>query len=304
MPLLDAYVGWKTPHNKIILGRIKAHAGLADHDTTWGDDGMFSPYSYWLSRDLMSGLSYQYSTNLLSIKASLLSGNNPMKEYADNLDHIQSPNLIGNNTPTAALNFSINTANYFSSGKATLTVAMIRNVMSSTWVDSLKDGKRRNSIYAAGFHIDWPIKPKISVSLFGQYTRYLSGLSTESSQYDPSNPYILDITQSGYFGGVSLHFNKVSLSLTHETFDRFDANVYQNWIDHQDDSKYFPTGTTLSDLKALKQSMNVINLSYLLNRFSVLQINYAVVKNPLEWASSILDTKPTYRLGLSLSVRV
>ena len=84
VPIVEAYASYQFyNHHQISAGRFKNHVGLADDETPWGDDGMFSPMSYWLSRDLFSGISYLFYSDYVNAKASFLSGNNPMKGYAN-----------------------------------------------------------------------------------------------------------------------------------------------------------------------------------------------------------------------------
>jgi len=298
-PLLEAYVGYHLSAQQTIkAGRLIQNVGLADSDTPWGDDGTFSPYAYWLSRDLLSGLRYQYKNAYVSFEADLLSGNNPMKGYANYLNQVQSPNIKGNNTPSYGASLQFNIGHWFAHNNSShVILSALQNTMNSTWDNDIKDGKRRNSVYAAGLVLSWPIRDNASIDLFSQYTRYLSGLSTNSTQNDPKQPLFLNITQNGFFVGASLHYRAWRIAYTFERFDRFDYNTWAHWLKNKKDFH-----RTLSELKKLKQYSQIINLQYQFNHYANLALDYEQIDNPLQWISDISNNHPDYRWGLSLNV--
>lgn len=306
-PILQAYLGVKlSSHQRFVAGRIINSTGLADEDTPWGDDGMFSPYAYWLSRDLLTGLRYRFINKYFSASASLLSGNNPMKGYANYLNHVQGPNLKANNTPSLAAKVIFNWGHFIAANNnSQIIIAAMDNTMSSTWAKDLGDngsqngdGKRRNSVYAAAWQVDYPFANNWRFDWFGQYTLYLSGLTTNSSQYDPKNPYFKNITQQGVFTGIGVSYRLWKLYYTFSYFDRFDYNVYQKWID---DAKDFQ-GKGLGALQDMQQYSHIINFSYQFNSYLGLQVDYQYIKNPVRWVSSILDNRPDYRFGAALQL--
>ena len=216
-------------------------------------------------------------------------------------DHIQSPNLKANNTPSYGANIDLNFGHLLNKeNNSKLTMGFVNNTMSSTWVDELNDGKRRNSVYAGGLLIDLPFNEAWSLNIFGQYTRYLSGLSTKSAQNN-GNSRFKNITQNGYFSGASLHYRDFSLSYTYETFDRFDANVYAKW-DTLGSSPF--GGLTLAQLEKMKQHSNIVNFKYQFSPYTELLVNYQRLNNPLKWVSDILDTKPDYRFSVALRAKI
>lgn len=299
-PLIEAYVGYQlTPRNSAIVGRMKVQTGLPDASTPWGDDGMFSPYSYWLSRDLMTGLRYIYLGSHFSAYGAVLSGNNPMKGYANYLNHIQSPNLKANND----VNFAAGINLHF--GNPTLTTNLhlgaLNDTMNSTWADPLQDGKRRNNVYAAGGKLSWKPATHWQIDLFSQYTIYQSGLTTDSNQNVDHNPLFKNINQSGYFAGFTIAHKAISFSYTYEQFDRFDYNVLYHWIKQQNE---FSKGETLTNLESLQQSSNIINMNYQLNHFTRLGLNVMTINNPLEWVSSILDNRGDYRVSAQVLIDI
>lgn len=300
VPLVEAYVGYNFwAHNNIFAGRIKNKVGLPDYDTPWDDDGFFSPYSYWLSRDLFSGVSYYFASRFVDFQLSLLSGNNPMKGYSNYLQQIQGPNLNANTSPSFGENFYVNIGHIYSpENHSKIIVGALQDVMNSTWVPSLNDGKRRNSVYAAALVLDFPIRDDISIDLFAQFTRYLSGLTSGSIQNIPGNPIFRDITQQGFFVGATLHYKMFSISYTHEKFDRFDFNVYRNWLTSQNQFG----GLTLQNLLAMQQTSDIINFVYNINQFISIGVDYQKINNPLLWVSSILNNRPTYRAGANFEV--
>jgi len=305
-PIVQAYAGYRfNQHHSIIVGRIINHVGLSSHDTPWGDDGVFSPLGYWLTRDLLSGVAYQFNSQYVGARAAILSGNNPMKGYADYLNHIQSPNIKANNTPSVGLNADLKFGHWLDAGnESKLSLGMLMNTMGSTWHPDLKDGKRRNTVYAAGVLFNWPIHDDLSLDVFAQYTRYLSGLQTNSSQYDPMDRIFKNITQNGYFVGLTLHYKALSLSYTHEVFDRFDANVYERFVkDHEGDTD--PVfNAALIPFENMRQSSEIVNLAYQINRWAAIQVNFQHINNPLQWVSDIIDTHPDYRVGVALDVKI
>jgi hypothetical protein len=307
-PILQAYFGVEVmPQHSIIAGRIKNQNGLADEDTPWDDDGMFSPYAYWLSRDLLSGVRYQFINDHVSASASILSGNNPMKGYANYLNNVQGPNLKANNTPSLAAKVTWNWGNLFAADNGSrLILAITDSTMSSTWADGLgfngatnADGKRRNSVYAAALKIDYPLGNKFRLDLFSQYTAYLSGLEVHSSQDNAAIPYFKDITQQGLFAGVGVSHRLFKLHYTFSYFDRFDYNVYQNFVDNK--SNFF--GQSLSELEDMKQYAHIMNLSLNFTNYFSMGVNYMYIDNPLRWVSSVLDTHSDHRVGVLLELK-
>lgn len=296
-PILEASIAYHfTPGQTLKAGRMRQAVGLLDDETPWGDDGMFSPYAYWLSRNLLTGASYAYQATHFALQAAILSGNNPMKGYANYLDHIQSPNIKANNTPSLALQVGLPLAGWWHmAGSSILRAGVLVDTMSSTWATAPKDGKRRNSVYALAWRTAWQLNPAWSIAWFGQYTWYLSGLKTDSNQvHENSGKPYKNITQQGIFSGVGLAYRACELSYTFAMFDRFDANVYAKFLN----LNHFFLGQTLAQLQAMHQYTHIINLRYHFNHFFSLQANYLAIDNPLPWVSNILDNKPDYRFNV------
>ena len=301
-PVLEATVDYNfTPGISLKAGRMRQAVGLLDHETPW-DDGMFSPYAYWVSRDLLSGVSSIYRVTHLALQAAILSGNNPMKGYANYLDHVQSPNIKANNTVSLALQIGLPLTGWLHMDNSSVVRAgMLLDTMSSTWADTLQDGKRHNNVYAAAWRLAWQLHTAWSLAWFGQYTWYLSGLTTKSGQVNtsPGKPY-KDIMQQGVFSGLEVGYKALDLSYTFSIFDRFDANVYAKY--YNSDTRQYFRGLSLAQLEAMHQYTHIVNLQYHLNNFFSLQANYLAIDNPLPWVSNILDTKPDYRFNVGLNV--
>jgi hypothetical protein len=303
IPIIEAYAGYQpAQHHKFTIGRIKNEVGLTDSITPWSDDGLFSPMSYWLSRDLYSGIAYLYESNYVNLNAKVFSGNNPMKGYANYLNHIQTPNLKANNTGSYSLNIDINVKNLLNlDNKINIIFGIIKNTLSSTWNKTIlpkPDGKRRNDVYAVGTIISLPINDAFSAEIFSQYTWYLSGLSEASNQNDYKNNRFRDITQSGYFIGTNLIYKDLSIAYTYENFDRFDSNIYDLFLNNHIPNKY-----TLKALQDLKQSSHIISIKYVLNNYTSININYHHIYNPLKWTSYIMDSHQDCRFSLTLHIK-
>jgi hypothetical protein len=303
VPIIEAYLGYQpAQHHKFTIGRIKNEVGLTDSITPWGDDGLFSPMSYWLSRDLYSGIAYLYESHYVNLNAKVFSGNNPMKGYANYLNHIQTPNLKANNTGSYSLNIDINVKNLLNlNNKTNIIFGVMKNTLSSTWDKTIlpkADGKRRNDVYAVGTIISLPINDAFSAEIFSQYTWYLSGLSEASNQNDHKSKRFKDITQSGYFIGANLIYKDFSIAYTYENFDRFDSNIYDLFL-----NKHIPNTYTLKTLQNLKQSSHIINIKYVLNNYTSININYHHIYNPLKWTSYIMDARQDCRFSLTLNIK-
>lgn len=304
VPLREAYAGIKfTSSQGVIAGRVKNQIGLRDSDTPWDDNGLFSPYAYWLSRNLLSGVEYYFSSKLLGVSTAILSGNNPMKGYANYLGQVQTPNLKANNTPSYSLNVNFNLGHLFNANNdSKLILGTLIDTMNSTWDNALQDGKRRNNVCAAALLLNFNINSYSSLALFSQYTIYMSGLTTDSGQYDPANPLtplFRNITQQGYFVGLTLNYRAFSASYTYENFDRFDYNVFAKWVNNP----ALFSQTSLLQLENLRQSSNIFNLKWQFNSVISVLLNYQTIQNPLEWVSSISDRFPTYRAGIEVDVK-
>ena len=293
-PLLNAYIGYRfNEFHNIIAGRLKHYVGLSDNDLPWNDDAKFAPYAHWLSRDLLSGLLYNMNYSLFNFKLGVLSGDNPMKGYANYLGGIQSANTKGNNTPSVSVNLDLHIGKLFSpNNKSKLFIGGIRNKESSTYVAELEDGKRRNSTYVAGTLFNYNISDALHINIYGQYTIYLSGLDEDSNQDDPQNPIFLNIEQEGFYYGADLKYKKLQLSYAYEKFDRFDFNVYEQ-------NGY----STSSALMNLEQESHIYGLNYFFTDAVSFKLAYHDIDNPIEWVSSILDNRDTYRVKATIAVK-
>lgn len=307
VPLVEAFVAFEFyQYHKLSIGRIKKQSGLLDKDTPWNDDGMFSPYAHWLSRDLLTGISYDFLSHYLTAHASFSSGNNPYKGYSNYLNYIQTPNLKANNTPNLGLDVALHIGHlHHPQNRSKLIFSVLYNIQNSTWFNVNNDGKRRNSIIAAAILINIPIVHDASIDLFGQWTRYFSGLMTDSHQFNanvpvgPSNLF-RNITQDGFYVGMTLNYWGASISYTYEYFDRFDFNVYRNFV--LNNALFF--GASLSQLQHMHQQSHIINVAYQFNRNLALIVHYHHVRNPLQWVSSINNRHSDDRLNLGVRVTV
>ena len=293
IPIIEAYIGYQFGSHSIKLGRMKTMIGFDDQEMFWTDDGKFAPMSYWLSRDLFSGVTYQYSQEFLSVIGGVFSGGNPTKGYSNYLDHVESANIKSNNTPTLAGKIQLNYDNLLPSQyRGYLYGSYMHNMTGSTWANELSDGKRNASVAAHGIMfkikpLGWWLVDKIKI--FAQYTQYLSGLTTKSSQSAPANR-LRNIKQSGYFLGteVLLLGKKLSLGAAYERFSRFDYNIFAHNNFQQDTA-----------LENKKQHSYIFQVKYFPKPFFALGFAYHAIKNPCKYQSNILDKKKDNRFKVT-----
>ncbi|TGW15328.1 hypothetical protein EIL50_02205 [bacterium NHP-B] len=297
VPIVEAYGGYVMGRHTLRAGRMKNLVGLYDHQVFWGDDAKFAPMQYWLSRDLLSGVTYTYHHDVIGCAVGVFSGNHPMKGYAHYLGGIQSPQCKGNNTPTLSARLSLYGQRWLpSSMESEVFVSIQDNKVSSTWVDGLGDGKRHGQVMALGgvwtWHVDssaWVHK----VQVLGQYTRYVSGLDPKSAQNN-GHPRFRTLRQGGFFvgGGLGL-WQSLDVCAAYEMFDRFDYLVYEKSGFGQ--SMLLAPGT--------KQKSTIVNITYAINDVVSLCGAYHVIKNPVPFVSDVLDTKGDNRYKITIAVK-
>lgn len=294
-PLREAYIGYNFgKSHRLIAGRIRHSVGFSDDELPWEDDAKFSPYANWLSRDLLSGIIYTMHHRLLGVRAGVLAGNNPAKAYGNYLGGIQNANLKANNTPSLSLNLDFNIGRLFGENKSKLFVGGIRNIAGSTYDEDINDGKRRNSTYVFGGKLNFPLSA-VNINLYGQYTKYLSGLSEDSAQAQvkPENPIFRNIEQDGYYYAGEVSYRQIRAYYAYEKFDRFDFNV-DDRIEEKCDSPP-------PDLQGLKQESRIFGFDYLVNDAVYFRLAYHKINNPLQCVSDILDRSDD-RFKATLSV--
>jgi hypothetical protein len=216
----------------------------------WNDSTWFSPYSYFLSKDIYNGISYNYNAfKIFDITLAVLSGDgNPAKDYMYYLGNEGSSNLKNNNTPVISGNFAFHYGNLISKnlfGKIFVGIEGTRT--GSTYNDPINEGKHTKEIMATGGDIGYNFEnPYLrSLRFFGQYTKFLGGLREGSSQ-DTGHPLFKNIEQTGFFAGTEIgffktkgydftehkkvDFSRLKIGFTYEIFDRYDflAHLYSN----------------------------------------------------------------------------
>lgn len=292
IPIIEAYVGYKTPNHTIKAGRVKGIVGFEDNEVFWGDDGKFAPMQHWIARDLLSGIIYSFNKSALEVSVALLSGNNPIKGYAYYLDGIASPNIKGNTTPSTSARIKLNYTDLLEDKYDGFIYASYRrDITGSTWIDELGDGKRNDSVWAYGTTFEMKFNNEIfnSFKLFGQYTAYLSGLTENSSQNDGSAKF-KDIMSKGYFVGAEVKLcDKLSIGAVYEEFDRFDFNIY----------KYYSYSTN-NPYYNKKQRSKILNIRYFFTPAFSINGSYHIIDNPALFVSNILDFRTDDRYKLSL----
>jgi hypothetical protein len=217
-PIIEALLGYKIGRSAVKAGRIKTMISFEDKEMFWQDDGKFAPMSYWLSRDLLSGVSYEYEDSRILISAGVFSGGNPTKGYSNYLQMVENPNTKSNNTPILGGKIQLKLDNLFTSPNYSgyIFTSYLKNTTGSTWKNQIGDGKRSADVAAHG--IMWKIKFNDfcinNLNLFAQYTQFISGLKPNSWQSSESNPKMFkNISQKGFFVGAQtfLMENKIYL---------------------------------------------------------------------------------------------
>lgn len=292
-PLIETYAGYQTAHHLIKFGRMKGIVGLDDKDVFWGDDAKFAPFGHWLSRDLLTGATYVFHHSFFEVKAAIFSGSNPAKGYANYLDRVESPNIKSNNTPSLSGRLQLNYNDLLAKNvDGFLYASYLSNFTGSTWDDGLKDGKRNNLVGAYGGVLNLTFDNLYinSVSFFGQYTHFTSGLRTKGSQNDKSKKF-KNIFQKGYFVGLEIKSfdNKLSLGAAYEKFDRFDYNLFRYYL-FADNNPY---------LNSIQKSV-ILNARYNINSIISVGTAYHRIDNPAPFVSNILDKKKMNKFKVSL----
>lgn len=296
VPIIEAYAGYQTGMHTLKIGRLKNLIGFCDNEIFWEDDAKFAPMQHWLCHDLLNGAIYTGRYAWFQLDTGILSGNNPMKGYARYLEGIQSPQTKANNTPTFSGNVRIHYGEWLGKQTEGFAFAGIQeNTIGSTWEDCLQDGKRHSRAIAFGgiFGMQFSDLWLTGFRVFGQYTRYTSGLKADSAQ-NKGHPRFLKINQKGFFVGLSCVFWKdLTISGAFEQFDRFDFNVYEK--------SNFSQNTLLRP--GAKQYSRILNVRYNLTSFAYMEGAYHSIRNPIQWVSDIWDTKGDKRFKLTLGIR-
>lgn len=295
--LFEAFVGYQYDIHLIKAGRMKTIIGFDDHELFFGDDAKFAPMGYWLSKDLLSGVSYNLHYNIIEADVAFYSGSNPNKGYANYLDRPESPNLKSNNTPIYAGRIKLHTGDYLGENiEGHIFASYLRNMTGSTYEDVIGDGKRNASVMAYGAKITARYDQNLisSTSIFGQYTEFESGLRSKGSQND-GHPRFKDIKQKGFFAGaeVGVMSDSLKLGAAYEKMDRFDYNIFA-----------FENFASNSSLLKAKQKSWIFNAKYEINSIVSMVASYHKITNPAEYVSNILDTRKTDRVKLVLNVKL
>ena len=303
MPLIESYVAYKNAKHKIKFGRMKSPVGLEEQEVFWGDDGKFGPMGHWLTRDLLSGISYGYADDVIATEIGVYSGSNPMKGYSNYLDRVESSNIKSNNTPTIAGKVTVNYSSVLpESFRGSVYLSHISNTTGSTWYDDhindgqLNDGKRSADATAIGVIFDKYFDNRLlsKLRLFGQYNKYKSGLKSKSLQND-GHLRFREINQSGFFVGTELNIlaDQLSIGAAYEIFDRFDYNLYEK-------ANYVYSS---SPYAKAKQFSRIYSLKYKFNSAVSIVAAYHNLSNPALNHSDILDTFKTGRTKLTMNVQ-
>lgn len=296
IPLVQLYGGFQTPHHQIKLGRLKNFVSFDDDETPWKDDAKMAPMGYWLSKDLLTGLTYRFNWRWLFLTAGVFSGHNPLKSHASYLykDGVQDPNTKANNTATYAGRLAF-AGDFTENVKGQLFAAYQSTIAGSTWADVFQDGKRLAHVGAVGSSLTWTW-PELwlqSVKLFAQYTFFQSGLDPTSVQNRGQERYKA-LTQHGVFAGLESTFKwGLSAWMAFEIMDRYDYNLYE-----------------LGGFNANDPLRNKVQRSFLVGgRYAFLtgvslSLAFHFLENPTPYASQVWDKKSDNRWKLTLEVQL
>ena len=298
LPFLEAYVkrsfGVDFIGFSLKLGRVKNLGAFDEGETIYDDLATFSPYAYWLSKDLYTGGVAGVWIGPLALKGALFSGDgNHYKIYANCGE--SSPNEKSNNTPTLAFRADFDYGRLLGGRfKGSHLFAMREDgTLCSTWDDALQEGKHRRSLVNIGGDLRLALDEETTLRLFSQWTKLKSGLKQLSSQR-ARVPWSREITQRGYFVGGEIYLRKFAVGLTYERFGRFDERLLLL-------EKGRATPTPHYDYDALRhshQNSQIYHLRYQVNDFLGFQFAYHKLHNPAPLASDILPRKSEDKFAL------
>ncbi|MDR3079170.1 MAG: hypothetical protein LBU15_03995 [Rickettsiales bacterium] len=311
-PLREMYLGWisEDGRHRVLFGRMKNLLSFDERSMAWREDAWFAPMSYWISREIYSGISYSLGPGYgFVLNVAIFSGDaNPTKQGVYYLDNSGGPNKKTNNTPT--LEFNLKNTVRFGSTDLGLFLGLEKGSIGSTWNSTLGGGKHNRKILAAGFDMQHHLSTGQmldSVRIFFQYTRFTSGLAEKSSQ-NTGHPAFRDIVQRGFFAGVDLAvgpsraFDGIEIGLAYELFDRYDyrAHIYSVGRVGEEEGREGPN--CLGDYRDSRQHSFLVNLKFLVNENIQLNLGMHFLRDPLYWISDVLGSRGSSRYKLSLAV--
>ncbi|MDR1425396.1 MAG: hypothetical protein LBI70_00145 [Rickettsiales bacterium] len=310
-PIREMYIGFFSENrkHKISVGRMKNLLSFDEQDMIWHEDAWFAPMSYWISREIYSGIKYSFKTNFGPVlEIAIFSGDgNPTKNGIYYIDNSGSPNKKSNNTPTIELNLgsSLNYGNLDSS----VFFGLERGTIGSVWDVAIEEGKHNKNIVAAGFDTKYHLNGSIldKVRLYFQYTKFTSGLKSASSQ-NKGHPAFRDIVQDGFFVGLDFTlgrdlFGQAKLGFTWELFSRYDyrAHVYSLGNAYENEGR--EGKECLKEYVNSKQRSFIVNAKFSVNKNIFLNLAAHFLYDPLYWISDVLKNHGNNRYKLSLEVK-
>lgn len=305
-PIKEMYIGWLSKNNRhqISAGRMKNLLSFDESETIWQEDAWFAPISYWISKDLYSGLKYSYNNNF-GIKAdiALFSGDgNPTKNSIYYIHNLGNTNKKSNNTPTFNINLSYNFD--LIGFENSIFVGFEKGVIGSVWDVAINEGKHNKDILATGIRLYRDFDNKIinNLKIYLQYTEFTSGLRNKNTQ--KNNPAFNNIKQNGFFTGTDfgLFSNRFKIGLTYEMFKRYDYYAHIYSVGSVVEKKLKESVNCLERYRNSYQHSFIINTKFYINKNIYLNFAANFLKDPLNWVSEVLPKKGSNRYKFTINV--
>lgn len=260
--------------------------------------------SYWISKDLYTGLKYSYNSSFgIKTDISLFSGDgNTTKNSIYYIHNLGSTNKKSNNTLTFDININYNFD--LIGFKNSIFVGFEKGVIGSVWDVAINEGKHNRNILSTGIRLFRDFDNRIinNLKIYFQYTEFTSGLRDKNTQ--TGDPAFKNIKQNGFFTGTDfgLFSNKFQIGFTYEMFKRYDYYAHIYSVGSVVEKKIKESVNCLKKYMNSYQHSFIINTKFYINKNIYLNFAANFLKDPLNWVSEVLPEKGSNRYKFSINV--